>query len=138
MLAILESLEGKELTPQHITAAVDIYRSLCEFAPEESPDGVFRVEREADDVREHRRAWDGTRDDVVPDLISDDKPKHVYIADLGSVPTRAVNALRKSGIVETFQLCHMTADELIGIPGIGETSVVAIKSELAKRGMRLA
>lgn len=93
---------------------------------------------------DHSRAWDGTRDDPEDeyDLLGTKKERplgqHVLLADIDTIPTRAINALKNKGIVETFQLTHMTRDELMNIRGIGTGAMDAIEDWMGEHGMALA
>lgn len=93
---------------------------------------------------DHSRAWDGTRDEPEDeyDLIGKKKERplgqHVLLADIDTIPTRAVNALKNKGVVETFQLTHMTRDELMNIRGIGTGAMDAIEDWMGEHGMALA
>lgn len=93
---------------------------------------------------DHSRAWDGTRDEQEDeyDLLGTKKERplgqHVLLADIDTIPTRAVNALKNRGIVETFQLTHMTHDELMNIRGIGTGAMEAIEDWMGEHGMKLA
>lgn len=103
-------------------------------------------EKEADseDRAGRFRAWDGTRDEPEDeyDLIGTKKERplgqHVLLADIDTIPTRAVNALKNKGVVETFQLTHMTRDELMNIRGIGTGAMDAIEDWMGEHGMALA
>lgn len=91
-----------------------------------------------------RRAWDGTSDEPEDeyDLLGTKKERplgqHVLLADIDTIPTRAVNALKNKGVVETFQLTHMTRDELMNIRGIGTGAMDAIEDWMGEHGMALA
>lgn len=104
---------------------------------------VSRLFAEVDRNRP-RRAWDGTRDDTEDeyDLLGKKKErplgKHVLLADIDAIPTRGLNGLRKKGIVETFQLTHMTRGQLLNIGGVGEGTVDAIEQWMSEHGMALA
>ena len=93
---------------------------------------------------DHSRAWDGTRDEPEDeyDLLETKKERplgqHVLLADIDTIPTRAVNALKNKGVVETFQLTHMTRDELMNIRGIGTGAMDAIEGWMCEHGMALA
>lgn len=101
-------------------------------------------EKKPDIEGDHSRAWDGTRDEPEDeyDLIGTkrERPlgKHVLLADIDTIPTRAINALKNKGIVETFQLTHMTRDELMNIRGIGTGAMNAIEDWMGEHGMALA
>lgn len=93
---------------------------------------------------DHSRAWDGTRDDPEDeyDLLGTKKERplgqHVLLADIDTIPTRAINALKNKGVVETFHLTHMTRDQLMNIEGVGEGTVSAIEDWMGEHGMALA
>ena len=111
--------------------------------PEKKPDTSGAFFAEVDRERPHR-AWDGTRDEPEDeyDLLGTKKERplgqHVLLADIDAIPARAVNALKNRGIVETFQLTHMTYDELMGIRGIGTGAMEAIEDWMGEHGMALA
>lgn len=91
-----------------------------------------------------RRAWDGTSDEPEDeyDLLGTKKERplgqHVLLADIDTIPTRGLNGLRKKGIIETFQLTHMTRGQLLNIGGVGEGTVDAIEQWMGEHGMALA
>lgn len=101
-------------------------------------------EKKPDLEGDHSRAWDGTRDEPEDeyDLLGTKKERplgqHVLLADINTIPTRAVNALKNKGVVETFQLTHMTRDELMNIRGIATGAMNAIEDWMGEHGMALA
>ena len=124
----------------------DVSASLLDVDPKD----IKKVAKEADsyfaevDRERPHRAWDGTRDEPEDeyDLIGTKKERplgqHVLLADIDSIPTRGLSALRKKGIIETFQLTHMTREQLMNIGGVGEGTVSAIEDWMGEHGMALA
>jgi len=159
---IADSVDELGDTTASIPEVLSIYRAVMESSDgvgeydveaslrDVDPKVIKKVAEEADarfaevDMERPHRAWDGTRDEPEDeyDLIGTkrERPlgKHVLLADIDAIPTRGLNGLRKKGIVETFQLTHMTRDQLMNIEGVGEGTVSAIEGWMGEHGMALS
>lgn len=146
---VADSIDELGDTTASIPEMLAIYSAVMDRA--EGPDeNAYRLRLENVKVEDlnlegdHSRAWDGTRDEPEDeyDLLGTkrERPleKHALLADIDAIPTRGLNGLRKKGIVETFQLTHMTRDQLMNIEGVGEGTVSAIEDWMGEHGMALA
>lgn len=146
---VADSIDELGDTTASIPEMLAIYSAVMDRAegPDENACGLSLENVKVEDLNlegDHSRAWDGTRDEPEDeyDLLGTkrERPlgKHVLLADIDAIPTRGLSGLRKKGIVETFQLTHMTRDQLMNIKGVGEGTVSAIEDWMGEHGMALA
>lgn len=146
---VADSIDELGDTTASIPEMLAIYSAVMDRAegPDENACRLRLENVKVEDLNlecDHSRAWDGTRDEPEDeyDLIGTkrERPlgKHVLLADIDAIPTRGLSGLRKKGIVETFQLTHMTRDQLMNIKGVGEGTVRAIEDWMGEHGMALA